>query len=129
MSFSVNCFVFCVPMLHISSFRSRVIALNTLNAEFITLCVKHRMAGKVPESKDLYKVSLCSNTIVSTWHERTESTSFAYRFVRLDPPLFLPSQSYVGTYQDKSYLQFSLYQFSILVLIIFPSYLVVVPSV
>lgn len=53
-------------MLHISSFRSRVIALNTLNAEFITLCVKHRMAGKVPESKDLYKVSLCSNTIVST---------------------------------------------------------------
>ena len=66
MSFSVNCFVFCVPMLHISSFRSRVIALNTLNAEFITLCVKHRMAGKVPESKDLYKVSLCSNTIFST---------------------------------------------------------------
>ena len=58
--------LFCVPMLHISSFRSRVIALNTLNAEFITLCVKHRMVGKVPKSKDLYKVSLCSNTIVST---------------------------------------------------------------
>ena len=66
MSFSVNCFVFCVPTLHINSHRNGDIALNTLNAEFITLCVKHRMVGKVPESKDLYKVSLCSNTIVST---------------------------------------------------------------
>ena len=32
------------------------------------------------------------------WHERTESTSFAGRFVRLDPRLFLSSRSYVGTY-------------------------------
>ena len=37
---------------------------------------------------------------VSTWHERTESTSFTGQFVRLDPPLFLPSQSYAGTYQS-----------------------------
>ena len=40
--------------------------LNTLITEFITLGVKHHMAGKVPKSKDFYKVSLCSNTIVST---------------------------------------------------------------
>ena len=33
-------------------------------------------------------------------HERTESTSFTGQFVRLDPPLFLPSQSYAGTYQS-----------------------------
>ena len=31
-----------------------------------------------------------SRTTDSTWHERTESTSFAGRFLRLDPPLFLP---------------------------------------
>ena len=41
-------------------------AVNTFIAEFIALCVKHHMAGKVPKSKDFYKVSLCSNTIVST---------------------------------------------------------------
>ena len=58
--------VFCVPTLHINNYRNRDIVLNTLIAEFITLCVKHHMAGKVPKSKDFYKVSLCSNTIVST---------------------------------------------------------------
>mgnify|MGYP007027374137 CR=1 FL=1 len=67
MSFSVNYLVFCVPTLHINNYRNRDIVLNTLIAEFITLCVKHHMAGKVPKSKDFYKVSLCSNTIVSTW--------------------------------------------------------------
>ena len=66
MSFSVNYLVFCVPTLHINNYRNRDIVLNTLIAEFITLCVKHHMAGKVPKSKDFYKVSLCSNTIVST---------------------------------------------------------------
>ena len=45
-----------------------------------------------------YSLTFDINTTVSTWHERTESTSFACRFVRLDPPLFLPSQPYVGTY-------------------------------
>ena len=35
---------------------------------------------------------------VSTWHERTESTSFTGQFVRLDPPLFLPSRLYVEIY-------------------------------
>ena len=53
-------------ILHINNYRNRDIVLNTLIAEFITLCVKHHMAGKVPKSKDFYKVSLCSNTIVST---------------------------------------------------------------
>ena len=66
MSFSVNYLVFCVPTLHINNYRNRDIVLNTLIAEFITLCVKHHMAGKVPKSKDFYKVPLCSNTIVST---------------------------------------------------------------
>lgn len=42
-------------------------------------------------------VDLFASTI---WHERTESTSFTGQFVRLDPPLFLPSQSYAGTYQS-----------------------------
>ena len=55
-------------------------------------------AANPPKPKDFYCTSLCKETTVSTWHERTESTSFARRFVRLDPPLFLPSQSYVGTY-------------------------------
>lgn len=66
MSLSVNYLVFCVPTLHINNYRNRDIVLNTLITEFITLGVKHHMAGKVPKSKDFYKVSLCSNTIVST---------------------------------------------------------------
>ena len=37
---------------------------------------------------------------VSTWHERTESTSFTGRFVRLDPRLLLLSWSYAETYQS-----------------------------
>ena len=67
MSLSVNYLVFCVPTLHINNYRNRDIVLNTLITEFITLGVKHYMAGKVPKSKDFYKVSLCSNTIVSTY--------------------------------------------------------------
>ena len=65
MSLSVNYLVFCVLTLHINNYRNRDIVLNTLITEFITLSVKHHMAGKVPKSKDFYKVSLCSNTIVS----------------------------------------------------------------
>lgn len=34
----------------------------------------------------------------SIWHERTESTAFAERLVRLDPLPFFPSRSYAGTY-------------------------------
>ena len=41
----------------------------------------------------LYYFSFDSRTTVSTWHERTESTSFAGWFVRIDPPLFLSSRS------------------------------------
>ena len=53
---------------------------------------------------DFYAVVLSvflreSTATVSTWLERTESTSFAGRFVRLDPPLFLSSRSYMETYQ------------------------------
>ena len=66
MPFLVNYLIFCVPTLHINDYRNGDIVLNTLITEFITLCVKHHMTGKVPKSKDFYKVSLCSNTIVST---------------------------------------------------------------
>lgn len=66
MPFLVNYLIFCVPTLHINNYRNGDIVLNTLITEFITLCVKHHMTGKVPKSKDFYKVSLCSNTIVST---------------------------------------------------------------
>lgn len=66
MSFSVNYLIFCVPTLHINDYRNRDIVLNTLITEFIALGVKHHMTGKVPKSKDFYKVSFCSNTIVST---------------------------------------------------------------
>ena len=76
MSFSVNYLVFCVPTLHINNYRNRDIVLNTLIAEFITLCVKHHMAGKVPKSKDFYKVSLCSNTIVSSVVPDSKGNSF-----------------------------------------------------
>ena len=75
MPFLVNYLIFCVPTLHINDYRNGDIVLNTLITEFITLCVKHHMTGKVPKSKDFYKVSLCSNTIVSTWHERIGSMS------------------------------------------------------
>lgn len=34
----------------------------------------------------------------TSWLERTESTSFARQFVRLDPPLLLFSWSYAETY-------------------------------
>ncbi len=67
MPFLVNYLIFCVPTLHINNYRNGDIVLNTLITEFITLCLKHHMTGKVPKSKDFYKVSLCSNTIVSTW--------------------------------------------------------------
>ena len=58
--------IFCVPTLHINDYRNGNIILNAFIAEFIALGIKHHMAGKVPKSKDFYKVSLCSNTIVST---------------------------------------------------------------
>ena len=67
MSFSINYLIFCVPTLHINDYRNRDIVLNALIAELITLGVKHHMSGKVPKSKDFYKVPLCSHTIVSTW--------------------------------------------------------------
>ena len=91
MSFSVNYLVFCVPTLHINNYRNRDIVLNTLITEFITLGVKHHMAGKVPKSKDFYKVSLCSNTIVSTCRVRGKRSTgtavtrlypFAAKYVR-----------------------------------------------
>ena len=81
MSFSVNYLVFCVPTLHINNYRNRDIVLNTLIAEFITLCVKHHMAGKVPKSKDFYKVPLCSNTIVSTCVSSSKLISISFSII------------------------------------------------
>ena len=76
MSFSINYLLFCVPTLHINDYRNRDIVLNALIAELITLGVKHHMAGKVPKSKDFYKVPLCSNTIVSTIVSFSKGNSF-----------------------------------------------------
>ena len=50
MPFLVNYLIFCVPTLHINDYRNGDIVLNTLITEFITLCVKHHMTGKVPKS-------------------------------------------------------------------------------
>lgn len=47
--------------------------------------------------------SLIIKQTTSQWHERIESTSFAGRFVRLDPPLLLYSWSYVETYLQPFY--------------------------
>ena len=76
MSFSINYLIFCVPTLHINDYRNRDIVLNALIAELITLGVKHHMSGKVPKSKDFYKVPLCSNTIVSTCVDRVIEMHF-----------------------------------------------------
>ena len=86
MSLSVNYLVFCVPTLHINNYRNRDIVLNTLITEFITLGVKHHMAGKVPKSKDFYKVSLCSNTIVSTCAVPGNISTAAARTARYPKP-------------------------------------------
>ena len=61
---------FCVPALQVNYYRNRNVVLDTLIAVFIALCVKDHMRRKVPEFKDIYEFSLCSNTIVSIWHER-----------------------------------------------------------
>lgn len=83
MSFSINYLIFCVPTLHINDYRNRDIVLNALIAELITLGVKHHMSGKVPKSKDFYKVPLCSNTIVSTClvlGKRSTGCTFSARY-------------------------------------------------
>ena len=83
MSFSVNYLIFCVPTLHINDYRNRDIVLNTLITEFIALGVKHHMTGKVPKSKDFYKVSFCSDTIVSTCFvrgNRSTGCTFSARY-------------------------------------------------
>lgn len=58
--------IFCVSTLYINNHRNHDIVLYALISEFITLCVKNHMTVKVLKFKDFYKVSLCSNTIVST---------------------------------------------------------------
>lgn len=80
MSFSINYLIFCVPTLHINDYRNRDIVLNALIAELITLGVKHHMSGKVPKSKDFYKVPLCSNTIVSTCPDIPNMSTVLTRF-------------------------------------------------
>ena len=59
--------IFCVPALQVNYHRNGNIVFNTLIAVFIALCVKYHMRRKVPEFKDFYEFSLCSNTIVSIW--------------------------------------------------------------
>ena len=69
-------FSFCVPTLHTNHDRNRDIVLNALIAAFVALGVEHHMTGKVLGTQDFYEFPLCSNTIVSTWHEEMKSTSF-----------------------------------------------------
>ena len=57
----------CVPARKDHYHRNGNIVFNTLIAVFIALCVKDHMRRKVPEFKDFYEFSLCSNTVVSTW--------------------------------------------------------------
>ena len=58
--------IFCVPALQVNYHRNGNIVPVTLIAVFIALCIKDHMRRKVPEFKDFYEFSLCSNTIVST---------------------------------------------------------------
>ena len=67
--------ILCVSTLYINNHRNYDIVLYALISEFVTLCVKNHMTAKVLKFKDFYEVSLCSNIIVSTWHERIGSTS------------------------------------------------------
>ena len=56
-----------VPTLHTNDCRhGDIVVPSIFIPEFTTLYVKHYIAGKMPKSKDFYKFSLCSNTIVST---------------------------------------------------------------
>ena len=57
--------LYCVPALQVNYHRNRNVVLDTLIAVFIALRVKDHMRRKVPEFKDFYEFSLCSNTIVS----------------------------------------------------------------
>lgn len=57
---------YCVLTPHVNSYTNGNVLLNLLISEFITLGVENDMGRKVPESKDCYEVSLCSNTTVST---------------------------------------------------------------
>ena len=58
MSVLVKYLVPGVPTLHINDYRNGDIVLHTLIEKFIAPCVKHHMTGKVPKSKDCYKVSV-----------------------------------------------------------------------
>ena len=58
--------VSCVPTPQVNSYTNGDVLFDLLISELITLGVENDMRRKVPKSKDFYKVSLCSNTIVST---------------------------------------------------------------
>lgn len=88
---------FCIPL---KDFNQSV-DLNPINPRCNPPLPKNRhqciYASAASDLSSMYFGLLRRHT-VSTWHERTESTSFAERFVRLDPPLFLPSRWYAETY-------------------------------
>lgn len=56
MSFLVKYLISCVSTLHINAYQNGNVVLNPLITESIVLCVKHHMTGKMPKSKDFYKV-------------------------------------------------------------------------
>lgn len=98
--------LFCITTY--SSIRNDILTINSSPDlkpihssffSFVACCFLGTLLVAFAQIKDSYKSIRCSTTIVSTWHERTESMSFAGRFVRLDPLPFLSSRSYAGTYQ------------------------------
>ena len=81
----------------LSRFYLTICYLSSTDFQLIFLYSKHTANPYISKGID-YLSTLLIRATVSTWHERIESTSFPERFVRLNPPQFLPAWSYVGTY-------------------------------
>lgn len=89
----------CVYSYHMQNYRHLYAIHNLFFSSLFSCRCETHIPRKMPKTKDFYEFTRCRQQTVSTWHERTESTSFAGRFVRLDPLPFLSSRSYAGTYQ------------------------------
>ena len=90
----------CVYSYHMQNYRHLYAIHNLLFSSLFACRCETHIPRKMPETKDFYEFTRCRQQTVSTWHERTESTSFTGRFVRLDPRLLLLSWSYAETYQS-----------------------------
>ena len=88
------------PTITLSMFSRFYLTICYLSStDFQLIFLYSKLTTKPYISKGIHYLStLLIKATVSTWHERIESTSFTEQFVQLGPPLFLPSQSYAGTY-------------------------------